>query len=210
MILSRFRSQRYPVTHSTTPTQPSFFSSTHCSASITPAIRPCPAHPYFPALLLASPHWPCSGSPSRHLPRWQAAQDVWAPQKMSGWRCSVPQSFYSDLRLCPTLWDSSWSWMALPPVACGPVTGDDKTDVSHLLSAVGLTDAASSLEYDLEMRWGNGFLSGLTLHTRRIHKSISLPSWSLWHSLWNDWHSKFQSYATGLCNSVSVFLIPPQ
>lgn len=138
---------------------------------MTPAIRGCQGHPYFSALLLASPHWPCSGSPSRHLPRWQtAAQDVWAPQKVSGWRCSVPQSFYSDLRLCPTLWDSSWSWMALPSIPCGPVTGDDKTDVSHLLSAVGLMDAVSSLEYDLEMRWGNGFLSALTLHTWRIHK----------------------------------------
>ena len=42
--------------------------------------------------------------------------------------------------------------MALPPTPCGPVTGDDKTDVSHQLSAVVLIDAASSLEYDLEMR----------------------------------------------------------
>lgn len=150
---------------------------------------PFPAHPYSPALLLASQHQACSGSPSGHLPRWQAAQDVWAPQKVSGWRCSVPQSFYSDPRLCPTLWDRSWSWMALPPTPRDPVTGDDNIDASLQLSAVALMDAASSVDYDLEMRWGNGFLSALALHTWRIHKTISLLSWSLRYSFWNDWHS---------------------
>lgn len=170
---------------------------------MTPAI--CPSQPTH-----TPQHQACSGSPSGHLPRWQAAQDVWAPQKVSGWRCSVPQSFYSDPRLCPTLWDSSWSWMALPPTPCDPVTGDDNIDASLRLSAVALMDAASSLDYDLEMRWGNGFLWALALHTWRIHKSISLLSWSLWYSFWNDWHSTFRSYATGLCSSVSIFLIPTQ
>lgn len=151
---------------------------------------------------------------------------LWVPQrtltKMAGstrcvgtsegewWRCSVPQSFYSDPRLCPTLWDRSWSWMALPPTPRDPVTGDDNIDASLQLSAVALIDAASSVDDDLEMRWGNGFLSALALHTWRIHKTISLLSWSLRYSFWNDWHSTFWSYATGLCNSVSIFLIPTQ